>query len=301
MSVYTQVSLDQAQAIANAYGLGRVMSLTPIKAGVSNTNYFLTADAPWVLTIFEAHSVEQIRPVLALQQSMYEHLIPVPSIAKSGAHCLSFFDGKPLSVVGRLSGEHGSLTLAHAQEIGRFLARLHGLSNPGEVFHELSPHMQVPNNPMSISWLVAHLPNDALAQQVQACAQHVSKASLAKGVIHADLFPDNALFNDNQLTGVIDWYFACVDVLLWDVAVACIAWADGDANREAALLSAYQAIRPLTKEEQACWPFYRVLAAARFWITRAQAEQAPDANLVTKKSAQQMRRLVEHYLTKLDR
>lgn len=284
MSVYTHLSLPEAQAIADAYQLGEIKRLEPIKAGVSNTNYFLTADACWVLTIFEDLDHQAVKPVLWLQQQMYEQLMPVPQIACNSDGQLSQFAGKPLTVVARLSGHHGEQTPAHAVEIGRFLARL----------HNLSIEAPLPNNLLSVDWV-----QDETAQLnepvLQACCQYIQASDLARGIVHADLFPDNALFNDNQLTGVIDWYFASIDHYLWDLAVAAVAWAEQDNIIENALLAAYEDIRPLSRTERDCWVAMKVVAAARFWLTRKAAEQGNDDELVTKKNSAQMYNLMQYY------
>lgn len=284
MSVYTHLSLPDAQAVADAYQLGEIKSLEPIKAGVSNTNYFLTADACWVLTVFEDLDHQAVEPVLLLQQQMYEQLMPVPQIARNRFGQLYQFDGKPLTVVARLSGHHGEQTCEHAVEIGRFLARL----------HNLSLEAPLPNNLLSVDWV--HEETALLNEPVlKACCQYIQATDLARGIVHADLFPDNALFNANQLTGVIDWYFASVDYYLWDLAVAAVAWAEQDETIEDALLAAYEDIRPLSCRERDCWVAMKVVAAARFWLTRKAAEQDTDDELVTKKNSAQMYNLMQHY------
>ena len=96
---------------------------------------------------------------------------------------------------------------------------------------------------------------------------------LPEGLIHGDLFQDNVLFTGNTITGVIDFYNACNDWLVYDVAVTANDWclnSDQSLNEEklTALLSAYHALRPFTQEEQEAWPTMLRLAAFRFWISR---------------------------------
>ncbi|WP_119395914.1 phosphotransferase [Salinibius halmophilus] len=300
MSVYTHVSKQEAQQIADHYGLGDVENLQPIKAGVTNTNYFLTTNESWVLTIFEGNSEAEVAPVLALQQRMYEHLIPVPRIAANHHTPIHYLHGKPLAVVVKLAGEHGIRCQAHVEEVGRFLARLHILSAPDQGLADQQLLGQLPRIHFPIAWVVNHVPDVSVQGVINRCSAQIASQPLPTGVVHGDLFPDNALFSDNQLTGVIDWYFACVDRLVWDLAVACVAWAQADVDLEQCLLAAYQSVRPLSAAEKRCWPAIKVLAATRFWVTRAQAEQAPDTEMVTKKSADDMFALVKHYIAQLE-
>ena len=99
-------------------------------------------------------------------------------------------------------------------------------------------------------------------------------ASLPQGIIHADLFPDNAFFLGDQLSGLIDFYFACNDALAYDVAIALNAWcfeSDHAFNmtKGRALLEGYQSARALEPAEREALPLLARGAALRFLLTRA--------------------------------
>ena len=98
-------------------------------------------------------------------------------------------------------------------------------------------------------------------------------SGLPTGVIHADLFPDNVFFLGDKLSGVIDFYFACTDAYAYDIAICLNAWCfelDGSFNvtKARALLSAYQAERPLQEAEYAALPVLARGSAIRFLLTR---------------------------------
>ena len=98
-------------------------------------------------------------------------------------------------------------------------------------------------------------------------------ADLPRGHIHADLFPDNVFFLDGGISGLIDFYFACTDMLAYDVAVCLNAWCfepdfTFNVTQARALLRGYAAVRPLTGAEQAALPVLAQGAALRFLLTR---------------------------------
>jgi homoserine kinase type II len=183
-------------------------------------------------------------------------------------------NGKPAALVTFLPGKDVERpTIAHCAGVGTVLARIHlaGESYPQRM-----------DNPRGLRWwqevmpqLLRFLPaEDAtlLREEVdfQARQRH---GRLPRGAIHADLFRDNVLFEGLRIAGVIDFYFACTDALLYDVAICVNDWCvqgNGklDAKCIAALLDAYRATRPFTPEEPAAWPAMLRAAALRFWISR---------------------------------
>ncbi|MHB1280581.1 MAG: homoserine kinase [Acidithiobacillus sp.] len=281
MSVYTRVSdLELAQFLRD-YDLGGARALTGISAGVENSNYFLdTEKGHFVLTLFERLPRSKIPYFLNLTEWLSLHGIPCPRPMRTLAgHSLSTLCGKPTAIVQRLSGtsiEGRAPSVAEISALGTLLARMH---LAGESFPERHP------NPAGLTWwletarhLVPHLSpeNNAVIANEIAYQSTLDRTTLPGGVVHADLFPDNVLFENGRISGAIDFYYAGDDVWLYDLAVVANSWcseADGrfDPALVTALWDAYVATRPLQTGEEVLWfPLLRA-AALRFWLLRLDA------------------------------
>ena len=281
MAVYTEVSFDEAAALLAALQLGALQSIKPCSGGIENTNYFVDTDGgQYVLTLFERLSAEQLPFYLDLTQHLAKHGIPAPNPAPDAAgRLIHALNGKPAAVVTKLAG-HSQLqpTPAHCTKVGSMLARMH---LAGQDFKPRQPNLR------GLAWwnhtVPAILPHTTteqrslllseLAFQNHVAASAVYKA-LPQGVIHADLFRDNVMFDGDELTGFFDFYFAGCDTFLFDISVClndwCIDLATGQHNalRADAFLSAYQTVRPLTGPERALLPAMARAGALRFWISR---------------------------------
>ncbi|MFS2033874.1 homoserine kinase [Polaromonas sp. CT11-55] len=281
MAVYTEVSFDEAAAFLNALNLGQLQNIKGAAGGIENTNYFVDTDqGQYVLTLFERLSFEQLPFYLHLMQHLAAHGIPVPDPAgDTKGNILHELKGKPASVVSKLRG-HSELapTAAHCTGVGEALARMHlaGLDYPRrqpnlrglEWWNETVPVVLPHLTPEQSSLILGELAYQNHVAASSACR------SLPQGVVHADLFRDNVMFEDGKLTGFFDFYFAGCDTFLFDIAVClndwCIDLATGakDDERSAAFLAAYQAVRPLTAQERQLLPAMQRAGALRFWLSR---------------------------------
>jgi homoserine kinase type II len=276
MSVFTAVTPDELSAWLKNYAIGTLVDSEGIAAGIENTNYFVTTShGRFVLTLFEKLGREELPFYLELMAHLARHGIPCPTpIADLSDEYLGELNGKPAALVSCLPGRpeiHPSP--AHCAEAGSMLADMHLAAahydrimiNPrgprwwNTTALELYPFLDGPD---------AGLLNAELAYQARFRHQ-----ALPRGVIHADLFRDNVLFDDEQIGGVIDFYFACNDVLLYDVAITVNDWCvnpDGslDADRTLPLLCAYHEVRPFTASEREAWPAMLRAGALRFWVSR---------------------------------
>jgi homoserine kinase type II len=206
------------------------------------------------------------------------HGIPCPApIADLSDRYLSELNGKPAALVTRLVGASVDRAgVAHCAALGALLARMHlaGRSYAGYL-----------ENPRGLKWwrsaaaelrpLLDRARQELLDEELRFQSLH-RFPDLPRGPVHADLFRDNVLFQEERVSGVIDFYFAGVDCLLYDVAVCANDWclADPeldprlDPERTAALLRAYEALRPPGAAERAAWPVLLRAAALRFWLSR---------------------------------
>ncbi len=279
MSVYTRVEQQQLEEFLSHYKLGNLISYKGINAGIENTNYFvITSNGEFVLTLFESLSNEELPYFLELMAYLAEHNIPTahPLSDLTGKY-LRQLNGKPAALVQKLAGNTDvkTPTLKQCQALGNFLGDLHFVS-PN--FHlqrnnERGPHWWN----MTAERVLPHMPSyDANILRNELDFQHkYQNLSLQQGVIHADLFRDNALFEGDKLCGVIDFYYACNDILIYDVAVTVNDWCsmpngDLDAKRVQAIFTNYNHIRPFTVVEYKIWPVMLRAAALRFWLSRLQ-------------------------------
>jgi len=281
MAVYTEVSFDEAAAFLNALNLGQLQNIKGAAGGIENTNYFVDTDqGQYVLTLFERLSFEQLPFYLHLMRHLAAHGIPVPDpAADAKGNILHQLKGKPASVVSKLRG-HSELapTADHCAGVGEALARMHlaGLDYPRrqpnlrglEWWNETVPVVQPYITPEQSSLILGELAYQNHVAASSACR------SLPRGVVHADLFRDNVMFEDGKLTGFFDFYFAGCDSFLFDVAVClndwCVDLATGakDDERSAAFIAAYQSVRPLTAQERQLLPAMQRAGALRFWLSR---------------------------------
>ena len=282
MSVFTPVPEPALAEWLQDYAIGRLVALKGISAGVQNSNFFVTTTlGRYVLTLFEGMTRAELPYYLHLMAHLSRHGLPVPGpIANRHNEYLGTLQERPAALVMRLSGaSEMNPGPGHCAKVGAMLAGLHlaGLS-----------YGRRQDNPRGPAWRsetarAVHdfLPADErrLLDAEIAFQATVDLARLPAGAIHADLFRDNVLWEtgddgEAHIGGVIDFYFAGFDTLLFDVAVTVNDWCstpDGrlDPARSATLLAAYHAERPFTAEEADAWPAMLRAAALRFWLSRA--------------------------------
>jgi homoserine kinase type II len=280
MAVYTHVDQASLDAFLAAYDLGPGLALEGIAEGVENSNYRLVTErGRYILTLYEKRVDPDDLPFFL---DLMDHLAakgvpcPTPIRARDGL-ALQRLCGRPASIVSYLAGASVRRVEApHCAALGRALADLHVAGADFE---------RVRRNTLSVaSWrsLFEACRTGAdrllagLAAEIESELNAIERAwpaDLPHGVIHADLFPDNVFFAGPALTGIIDFYFACVDIIAYDVAICLNAWCfepDGAFNITKArlMLAAYRAERPFADHELEALPLLARGASLRFLLTR---------------------------------
>ncbi len=305
MAVFTRVTEAELTAWLADYSLGQLLELQGIASGIENTNYFVTtSNGRFVLTLFEKLAAHELPFYLNLMAHLARHGIPCPSpVADRHNHFLSPLQGKPACIVSRLPGKSVMQPeVAHCAAVGAMLGQLHGAA---QSFAETMANARAASWRAHAAQLVLPFlsPQDAtlLESEVAFHAKH-TLAALPQGVIHADLFRDNVLFDDARIGGLIDFYFACNDCLLYDVAITVNDWcmsADGmlDQARTQALLRAYHLVRPLQPQEHAAWPIALRVAALRFWLSRLYDMHLPrNGELINAHDPEQFKRILQRHI-----
>jgi len=278
MSVYTELKQADVAAILNDYCIGSLQSFAGIAAGIENSNFFVNTDQDkFVLTIFERMDEHELPYFMRLMKHLSHHGLSCPDVMVRNDGSLLFdVQNKKGCIVSCLCGRTlDELNIAQLRSSGHALATLH---LAGANFNE--PR----SNPTGIRWLsetildmqadmakrygddAAGLLHDELVFQQAQCFE------LPEGVIHGDLFVDNILFEGDEVSGVIDFYYAHSAPYAMDIAISLNAQAvllgDDDAVRMQAFMDGYESLRPLDAEEKAALPGLLRLAALRFWTSR---------------------------------
>lgn len=305
MAVFTRVTEAELIPWLTQYSLGSLHELQGIPAGIENTNYFVTtSNGRFVLTLFEILSADELPFYLNLMAHLARHGIPCPSPVADKNNCfLGECQGKPACIVSRLSGK--SVLQPNADQcaaVGAILAQMH---IAGRSFTERI------DNPRGATWrsntaqqVQSYLTTEEqrLLQDELSFQQQNTLTHLPAGVVHADLFRDNVLMDGDRVGGLIDFYFACHDVLLYDVAITVNDWCLGEnyvLNQELMrhFLTAYHATRPFTKEEAQSWPVALRLAALRFWLSRLYDLHLPRAGeIVNPHNPAVFKQILQHHI-----
>jgi homoserine kinase type II len=320
MAVYTNLGAEALAALIAEYDVGTLVSAKGIAEGVSNSNWLVEttgagcgaidgAPSRFILTLFEGRTeVADLPFFLGLLDHLAARRCPVPrTIHDRAGASYRLVAGKAAALIEFLPGVSVGLpTAAQARAVGEALAQVH---------RDAQDFAGARANGMDLAeWrrLIAGCGAAGLAAIDPGLAPLVAReldaltrgwpGDLPRGVIHADLFPDNVLMLGDRVTGLIDFYFACTDLFAYDVAVTHAAWCfDGDgsafrADLSAALLAGYEAVRPLSAPERAALPLLGRGAAMRFLATRAYDWlHTPADALVTRKDPMAFARRLAFY------
>lgn len=289
MSVFTPVSHADAEALLARYDIGGLVDLQGIAAGIENTNYFLdTSGGRFVLTLFEKLTETELPFYLGLMGHLAARGVSCPApVADRDGQVLARVNGRPACIVTRLKGAWVEApSPGHCAAVGEVLARMH-LAGA-----DFAMRMENPRGPRwwhEAAGLIDRFLEPAqheLLRSELGFQDAVRAADLPRGLVHADLFRDNVLFDGERVGGLIDFYFACTDVWLFDVAVTLNDWclgSDGhvDPARAGAFLRAYAAVRPFSMVEREVWPVMLRAGALRFWLSRLCDFHLPRAGEMT--------------------
>jgi homoserine kinase type II len=280
MSVFTTLQFDEVADWLKGFAIGELVELRGIAAGITNTNYFVVTNLQrYVLTIFEKNNPDELPYFVNLMKHLANQGLPCPApVADQQGAYLHALHGKPALMVTCLRGSDVAIpNLAQVRAVAQTLADLHLV---GQGFKQVGVNQR--DQAWRIRTAEAVMPElnpvDQKMLSSELAYQHgLDISALPHGVVHGDLFRDNVLFDGDTLGGVIDFYYACDDILLYDVAIAANEWclhhngADiGSVDQEklSAFLTAYQQKRPFTALESTLWLAMLRRAALRFWLSR---------------------------------
>ena len=308
MAVYTDISETQLADFLADYGIGALLSYKGIAEGVENSNFLLRTEAgTFILTLYEKRVNRGDLPFfVGLMEHLAERGIscPLPVHTRAG-DALGELAGRPAAIFTFLEGMWTRRPSAdHCRAVGAAMAGMHAAAGDfslrranglalgdwrprfescGDRVDEIEPGLAAAIDE-ELSFLEASWPAD-----------------LPAGIIHADLFPDNVFFLSGELSGLIDFYFACNDLLAYDLAIGLCAWCfepDGSFNvtKGRGLIEGYASVRPLSAAEVAALPILCRGASMRFMLTRLYDWlNVPEGSFVTKKDPREyLRKLRFH-------
>lgn len=301
MAVYTHLSQEEIAALLEHYALGRLLYAKGIAEGVENSNFLIGTqqggvEKKYILTLYEKRvNAADLPFFMEAMECAAAGGVPCPRpVHAVNGDIVHMLRGKPAALVTFLpGGEVREIHAHHLAALGEATAKLHA-ATPA-VTRERANALSLAGWQHLAQSLAGALDaiEPGLQKLVDTALGGLAGAwpqELPRGVIHADLFPDNVFFDGPYLSGIIDFYFACNDFLAYELAVIVNAWCFEDHRtfnraKAAALFEGYQRHRPLTSEERAHFPALARGAALRFLLTRAyDLVHHPEGALVTPKN-----------------
>ncbi len=297
MAVYTEIPDAELIEYLKQYNIGELHSLKGIAEGVENSNYLLSTDAGLhILTLYEKRvNVDDLPFFLGLMEHLAKNGLecPQPIALKTGEQ-LSTLAGRPSAIISYLDGNSVRRpTTSHCRQLGEALVQMH---TAGEGFEIERPNALTVENWRPL-FEMSGKGSDAVASGLSKLIEDELTyleanwpKGLQTGVIHADLFPDNVFFLKDKLSGIIDFYFACNDVLAYDIAICINAWcfeADHSFNvtKAQAMLKGYNSVRQMTENEIQALPILCRGSSLRFLLTRLYDWlNVPEGAMVTPKN-----------------
>jgi len=309
MAVYTKLSNTEIADFLSLYDLPQLAKASGILSGISNTNYLLelTDDTKLILTLFEQNIDEQELPFFI---ELIDHLAarqipcPKPIRSKKGA-AIATLGGKSATMVSFLQGGGiDKIENQHIAELGTAIAKMHlaGQQYTGKLENRFALDFckDLIGKIGTRSDIISTSLSQELAQEIE-FLQNNPVQDLPSGIIHADLFPDNVLFDDSgKLTGIIDFYFACNGFFAYDLAIIINAWCFDELvfnNQKAEILiNSYCEVRQLSKQELQAMPTLLRAASLRFLSSRLYDNLFPvaDATLTPKDPLEYLAKLRFH-------
>ena len=313
MAVYTDLKKEEIVTFLLLYNIGSLVSFSGITEGIENSNYHLkTTTNDFILTLFEKRTDKNDLPFF-INIMMYlnekEFKCPKPIVDNKGGY-LQMLSGKPALIVGFLEGKSKTeLTIQDIFTVGYTMAKMHVSSKDYDLKRKNSLSISgweelLYKCDTSISKTILNEIEPRIIEEIKYsldfCKNNWPK-NLPIGFIHADMFPDNVFFKDNKISGVIDFYFSCTDILVYDLAIAVNAWCfDNDEIFNEAkfksLINGYQSIRELNTEELFYLPLLSQAAALRFLLTRIYdwANTPENADVIPKNPREYIQKLRFH-------
>ena len=297
MAVYTQISIDELNVFLSKYNIDNINEFSGIKGGTSNSNYLLTADnKKFILTIFEERTNQENLPFyFDLMNHLNAHNIKCPEVIKDKQGNFSnSIKQKHAAITSFLTGSSlEKIKPIHCSNLGLTIAKMHNASEKLNIkrenelgFDKLGIIIE------KLKTYKKHIDDEKLKfieDEFLFLSREISK-DLPSGIIHADLFPDNIFFEENNLTGIIDFYFSCNDFYAYEIAICLNAWCFEDSNNEfnptkaKYLLGSYNQERKFSNEEVEALPLLARASALRYLLTRLlDFYSHEDSDLILKK------------------
>lgn len=276
MAVFTSISFDELSIWLKQFNLSNLIDFQGISSGVTNTNYLINVeDARFILTIFEDTQFDDLSFYVDLMSFLSKNRFFCPQpISNKNEKYLSLLKNKPALLVSFLNGsEKEDISPDNCSRVGKALANFH-------LNAEKFPQKR--KNTRNLSWIktthenlsnLLSVDDNKIIEKEFSFQENNIDDNLSEGIIHADLFIDNVLFDGDNVSGMIDLYYACTDKYIYDIAITLNDWCiddigEIDVGRMKAFIKGYDSLRKLEGDEVEALPTYLRLAALRFWLSR---------------------------------